>query len=484
MSTGLKQNKHVIIAALIYILTVLLIKSSGALTQAGINVLASLFCCVYMWITISIGWPSLIGIGLLAISGCMTVSQFIAVSFGHSIVYVIILMMLLNYSIQDSGLSKNIVLWFITRKVIQGKPWIFIVMYTLASFVIGLFMDGIIAALILMPLAIKIGTEMGYKQGDSFIKILLMVTMVGLEAAFVAWPMMHTITIMLLAMLETYTGISVSYLNYTFFAFPASILFVFLALICLRIFAKFDASKFLSYDYEKRRNEISKLSKREKWTLGIFIFVIIMMLAPDLLKGILPGIAGKLSSLGLVFSCSLGVVLMLLIHVDDRPLIDFNKALSNIPWAAIYCVAFILGFIGIIGLKSTGINIWMQEILTPIMAALSSGWILFAIVLCTGIMVITNVISGTVSGTIVLLAAVPAVLGMSEAINPIAIGVLVTFLEAFGIALPSASGITCIIITTDYLRPKDSAKLSIPILIVWIAASVLIYPLLNIMFPF
>ena len=77
-------------------------------------------------------WPSILGIVLLGISGYTTVDQAISTALGNPLVNMILYIMILTGAISEAGLCDYVAKWFLTRKINNGRPWVFTTMMLIA----------------------------------------------------------------------------------------------------------------------------------------------------------------------------------------------------------------------------------------------------------------------------------------------------------------------------------------------------------------
>ena len=95
------------------------------LTPLGMNLIGIFLGVLYGWIFIDIIWPSIAGLLAMTLIGGMNPGLLLNKSFGDPIVVMMFFIFVFCATINHYGLSKFISLWFITRKCVAGKPWLF-----------------------------------------------------------------------------------------------------------------------------------------------------------------------------------------------------------------------------------------------------------------------------------------------------------------------------------------------------------------------
>ncbi len=120
-----KKYIHMLIAVLLSALVMLFLPASNGLTESGVKALAITLFTVYMWIFIGVDWVSMLVIFLYVLFGVIDSSSIFKATFGSWMVPFIIMTSCLNIMLSESGFLSRIVKWFISRKAVQGRPWMF-----------------------------------------------------------------------------------------------------------------------------------------------------------------------------------------------------------------------------------------------------------------------------------------------------------------------------------------------------------------------
>ena len=107
------------------------------LTPLGMNLIGIFLGVLYGWIFIDIIWPSMAGLLALMLIGGMKPNELFQTSFGDPLVMMMFFIFVFCATINYYGLSKFISLWFITRKCVAGKPWLFTYTFFLSIMLLG-----------------------------------------------------------------------------------------------------------------------------------------------------------------------------------------------------------------------------------------------------------------------------------------------------------------------------------------------------------
>ena len=100
------------------------------ITEVGMQIIGIFTGLVWLWSTCGMMWPSFLGIAALAISDYGTMNSVLAASIGNYNVITCILMMAIFGIVEQYGVNDYIIRWILTRKIINGRPWLFTFIYS------------------------------------------------------------------------------------------------------------------------------------------------------------------------------------------------------------------------------------------------------------------------------------------------------------------------------------------------------------------
>ena len=122
MSKVKKTYMHVAIGIILGILILMFLKPENGLEPMGVKVLAAFVATMYWWITLGMSWTVLIGVPLLTLTGAMSYKAVIQSGLGNPMVFFLLVTGLMNVAILETGVAERLVQWFITRKIVKGRP--------------------------------------------------------------------------------------------------------------------------------------------------------------------------------------------------------------------------------------------------------------------------------------------------------------------------------------------------------------------------
>ena len=102
------------------------------LTQVGMQIAGIFIGLIYLWSTVDLIWPSILGILAFGLSDYCTMTEAIASGLGSQVVWMLIMLMMISEAIRVSGVGEIIARWIITRRVLNGRPLLFTFMFSSA----------------------------------------------------------------------------------------------------------------------------------------------------------------------------------------------------------------------------------------------------------------------------------------------------------------------------------------------------------------
>ena len=137
MSENKKINKSAAIHTMIglaFMLLFPLIPPIEPITKVGMTVAGAFIGMVYLWSTVDSVWPSALGLLIIALSGYLgeEITGYAAVknvflnAYGTDTVLLLVLGLVLFGGVEYVGCTKYFARFFLTRKIINGRPYFII----------------------------------------------------------------------------------------------------------------------------------------------------------------------------------------------------------------------------------------------------------------------------------------------------------------------------------------------------------------------
>lgn len=471
-----KTYKHYIVALIMLLLIKLGVPAANGLTDLGVNILALMAPVLYLWLTVGTDWVSLLAIAGVVITGAMTPTAAFAGSLGNSTIMIILSCVLLNSVLSHTGVVKWLATWFMTRKIVAGRPYMFMAIYLLGITLIGTVMNVTTLCVTFIALTVGICEEIGYKKGDPFYTAMFLGLFWMSNITNGASPISHSMPILMIGTAEK-AGISISFSQYLALGLPVIAVMYILCVLIICVLWKPEASLFVKYDVEAAKARREPLSKAGIIAIVVFVAVVLSWLLPDLLPNLLPAaVRSTLKAWGVTIPTIIGMSLLCIIRVDDKPVGDFKAMVKTVPLSLLIFCGAVVVFGSIFSSQDAGISVALNNILAPVTSKLSP-FVLCAIAyfLC---LFMTNFVSNSVSMMLFFSICIPAIAG--SAVSAAAVTITIAIVANFASLVPSAAVTAPLFFGDGHLTVKNSLKWNIvSIAAMFIVAICLAYPLGN-----
>ena len=455
-SNAMKMYKHLIIAVVIGLIILLAVQPVNGLTVIGVRTLAVMIPTLYLWLTVGTTWTSLLFLGFLVMTGAMTSTEVWAGSVGHFSVISMIVFMMLNYCLTETGVIDLVCSWFITRKIVNNRPYVFLCMFFASMMILGMFMDNLSLAVIYVGIAVVLAEKLGLKKGQPFYTCMFMGIMWVDTVISIASPIAHAPCLILMGYMSTQLGIDVSYGQWLAVGVPFAILMFIVIIICVNIWRP-DTSAYINYDVEAEKRNMRPLDTRGKISAAIFIVMLFMILFPELGSGLLQSFCAYWKNVGVIVVAILAVSLLCVIHVDDKPLLDINAAYKSLPMGAIIFAGVVSVMATPVTSEATGINVWMANVLQPLFTGVNPFVVVIALTL--GAVLMTNFMSNIVTMTIFFNIGVALLSGGSTNMGMFAM--LIGFASSMATLTPSACAPMPLVFGPGHVTMKNSFRVNL-----------------------
>lgn len=445
--TMTKANKsviHVCIALAIWAIFKWLVPAPAPMSDTGMEICGVFIMATYLWITVGTGWTSILTVCMVAISGAMSATNAIKGSFGDWMFAFLMGCMLVNSVLSETGLSRRIAMWFITRKFVKGRPYIIILMFFAAMFVLGLGMTSSATCVMFLALAKEIIDTCGIDRKDKFSQFLFCsiaaITIAGNGMTAIG----HGNFITGMGWVGEAFGIDISIGQSAAIGISIGIVWILLVVVIMARIYRIDAGKLVNLDIDALRATVPPMSKREKFAGICFIIVIICWVADDLFApfAFLNGLREFISSLGSAIPILLCVCVFCFIPVDGAPLMNFNKATKTIAWQSCMMIGTVRLLGTVVNQEDLGIVLWIQDVFGPVVQALPT--FVFVAVCIGAVLLLTNFVSNSIA--MVLFQVAAPLIALMPDVNGPALGVVMISAAHYAMWTPGATTTTSFVV--------------------------------------
>lgn len=450
------------------------------ITPIGMTVIGLFFGVIYLWTFADTLWPSFMGVVLLGMSNYGPMAMVLSKFMGNPMTVLIFFLFMFAAVLIKSNLSAYLARWFMTHKMIEGKPWLFTATILLATFCVAKF-EQTSACFLIWPALYIVFDYVGFKKGDLYVTLMIVYTMMMALLSFATDPIKGG-AFYLLTNMQNLNTPGVEPLNialYFLFGITLSIICMLCFLFFMRFVFRVDASPLKNIDIEILKKEtLPPLNSQQKIIISLFAAYACWML--------LPGIIGRDNIVGAFMSQNaLGGTLMVMtvlvfLRIDKKPVTDIVETNTVYPWRTYFLIAtaFLLG--GAMTGQNTNVTVFMEYFLRGHLSGLNETALTVAIIIIA--IVATNFCNSVVAG----LVFTPVILSMAAAFgfdpNPIIACFFYVVLVAA--ATPAASPFAAILYDNgDWIAKKDVAIHTVIASVIVVAVVLVIgIPLAKILF--
>jgi len=395
----------------------------------------------------------------------------------------VVVFTLLGFCLNETGAIDKVAAWFITRKFVKGRPYAFLGMFFFSNLFIGLFMQNLALAIIYLDLTVRVCSKLGIKKGHSLYTCLIMGVMWGSGVLTTASPIAKTLPNIMMGMLDTQFGITVTYGQWFVIGIPFTIVMFWVIMLCARVM-KPDVTPLRDLDIDEFARSTPPLDIRGKIALLVTVVLLMVILLPDifLVFGILVPISEYFVRIGPTVPAIIAVIVLCLVRGNGEVVMDFPKAAKSVPMTLIVFIAAVV-LMGVpISDEGTGIVAWLGNMFAPLVAGLSPIWIIIVIV--AGVTVVTNLISNAVTMVLFFNIGVAMLIGTGAPAGIAAFGVIVCLItSSVACITPSASLQLPLFFGPGHVTMANSYKANILFVLLGLAVILAFIPFVSAVIP-
>lgn len=456
---------------------------TDTITEVGMNALGIFLGVLYGWTFIGMIWPSLLGMVACGFTGLMTVQDSFLQGFGADIVLVTLFVFMIAAFMDQSGLTRWIAYWFISRKVVIGRPYVFLTMMTLSAWVLSTISQIFAAIIVLWSVFYSMSEELGFEKKSPFVNCVLFGIVLGGTLGAITLPF-NPMDVIVLGMMQSSVGLTVNYLTFSVFNIFFCAIIALLYTVIVKFIFKPDVGILgEKVDHFAHLRNI-KMNAEQKMAVVALIIFLFMLLLPGILPTEWPVIA-QLSALSV--SGSAVVVLIVLMIVRNKQsdtnegILNWSKAaIKGVNWDVIILLASTMPISAALESDESGVLSTCEAFLRSQIGDMSP---MLAIAF---IAVALAIITQFSHNAVLLIIFVPMLcpLVQSYGINPVVMAVTLMFAVQSALITPGASTQAAMIFSnTEWVDKKMIFKLAVcSALLMVIVTLVGVLPAANIVY--
>ena len=485
MSENTKSYIHTALGILIMLLG-FVVPPFGPVTAVGVKCLFIFVGMVYLWSMVNPLWPSLLGLIMLGLSGyggegAAGFKAVFASAFGNDTVLLLIFNMVLFGALDVLGCTKYIAKWCLTRKVINGRPYLFLAAVFITSYIMSVIVSPTTAVLIIWPVALHMANAFGLTKEDKIWHHYF----VGLFAVMcIGQPVLpfKGAQLIVLSTIEKLAGTSIPWGPYMLFNFIISGIMMVGYLLLLKFVLKPDVSKLQNVTAEQVAEALPlpKINRGQQMLLIALPVYVLVLLLPNFF-GTGNAFTKFFSLIGSTGTSCLFLVIFCILKSEGKPVINYNAISAKaFNWGTIFMVAAAVYGAGTLSNATTGVKDFIVQVLNPLLGGCNE--ITFVILMFLVALLLTNVANNAGIALILLPVAAAFTEKLGIAMLPVGIGVGMMVFAA--LLTPAASPHAAMAFGhKDLYDGKAMLKIGIPFCAAYIALFVLLgYPMAKAFF--
>lgn len=466
MTSGLARRHVAGLAAGVAALAIMLaIPPPAPITELGMARLGLLAFSIIWWLAtpLPLAMTTLamlgigIGIGALTVNGAFAHSSswvlwFVVGSFG------------LASALESTGVNRRFALAFLDQRWARGHSHRFLLMFLTSATVMSALMANTVVAVIWLSLALKIYQVLDVAHDDPVVEANTLGIAWAANIGGIATPVGNGTNAAAIGLIAAGTGITVTFLQWTIIGTVLTVLFLATALLVFRFsvvghggaFERPDASAFVT----AQRAALGPMPPAERWAMGWFALAIVLWFLPDAARYVASAetAAWIQKNLHMSVPALLVPILMCLVPVPDparRYVLTWPEWMKGVDWGLVIFIGGVMGLGTAVGEDATGLPAYVQATLQPSLGGLSEYG--FVLVMCTGVILVTSLISNMVTLAIFLPLGVTLAKGLGVA-DPVALGVVLGIGPSLDYLLPSGTTTNAIVAGSGYLRVSTMVR--------------------------
>lgn len=423
------------VIGLILMFGIPLIPPVEPITHIGMQIGGIFIGLVYLWSTVGLFWPSLLGIVAFAFTDYIDMNGMLA-CFSAYLPMLMLFCMIFFGAIGDCGLTRYIAHWFLKRKIINGRPSVFNFLFFMAVFAVSAIVDPLMAMLVLWPTMYIIFEEVGYQKTDTYCKIMLVASFVAVTLGQSTLPFFGG-QLVILGAFEVASGIPTNYMAYIVFNVVTSIAILAVVTLVIKFVLRPDMSKMAAISVEQiNKEELPPMNVQQKAYVFVTVLFFIFALGPSVLPADW-AITQFMNDINLVGFTILALGVLAFIKVDGKPILEPVRICKEYVMWDLYLLVVVCVFLaGSLMAPETGLREWLVGVLTPVFSV--GGPLFFGVVLIVIGALVTNVANNAITGAILMqiIVAMGPVVGVQ---NQAALAMTVCLATFMAILTPAGS---------------------------------------------
>jgi len=444
---------HIVTALLIfsgYILPVV-----EPLTREGMVLLMAFVGAIYGWTFINMLWPSIMAMFSMGLQ--LGMAKVVAAGLGSPITWFLVFLYILIGLLNETKIVEWIVSFFLSRKIVIGRPWTLITIILIANFV-GSLLSGFASLIIFLTFLFTMCKMVGIKPYSKFPTLMTAGIVLTIALSAVVLPFKGTGLNFVIAW-QGVTGLAVDQLKFMIAAFPICAFIIGMYVLICRFVLRLDVSQLKEFNPADAGIKATKLTDDQKMALLVTAWALVDMFIPVLFPTTAIGMfMTKITVFG---QMAIPILVFMVVRFKDKPVVDFELIVKkHLPWEMFMLMGVIMPLTSFLTADTTGIKALMGILVQPLVNLGTVGFLLLVALIC---LVLTNVATNFVVGMIFMPLVYAFAMATPTFSGEAALMVLV-FITHFAFLTPGATPYAAIALSNgDWIRVGDMLKWGMPL---------------------
>jgi solute carrier family 13 (sodium-dependent dicarboxylate transporter), member 2/3/5 len=464
-----RPRNHAAVAAMVIgvvLLTLLpLVPAPSPITEAGMGRIGLLLFATLWWVAAPVPLPvtTIAALAWGVLTGVLSVEEAFSADAG-GIVWFIIGAFGLSAALEANGFSRRLALWFVNQPLVRGRPLGLLFMLWASAVIASSVMANVVVVVVWLALSSEIYSSLALQKGDQFAETNTMGLAWMANIGGIITPIGTPTNALGIGLIATATGRTVGFLTWSTVGLVAGVTLTLAAFLVVRYIARPDVSVLgtprAGALLRAQQLALERRTPAQVRVLAWFIVAFVLWCLPDVVRVIAPGLAANrfLGNMDLAVPALLVPVAMCVMpsgRGDGSRLLTWETWARGVGWGMVVFIAGVLALGAALGARSTGIPVFLEQSVQPLVRGLPEYVLVFVLVL--SVLAVTAVISNLVT----VVAVVPPALAMAMAVDiadPVALGVVLTMCASLDYALPSGTTTNAIVAGTGWIRLGTMAR--------------------------
>ena len=366
------------------------------LTALGMKYIGILLGLIYLWSTVELLWPSILGLAAIVVTGTMSGTAITSKAFGGDTIILCILSLAVIYSITNTGAFDYVINWFFKRKIFIGRPWVLSTTLLAVMYVVSILNGGFAMLFLLWEVVYKIADQVNISRKSMWCAAMATGMVLAYVYGAAVLPFMPTY-LFIMGLFQSMTGmVSIPMMNALVMNLIIGVATIGLYIVLIRFVLRVNVDALKNAKMEDLLIPLPPMSKRQKFAAIYLIVFVLALIVPGSVSTLMAGtaIASFFGNLGTIGMCFIMFALLCIIKVNGKPILVFREVAAQVQWEAVSLMAVVFAFATMLTAEGTGTAEFIMMLINPIVGGM--GAYTFTLFVFIFTIIFTNVANNNV----------------------------------------------------------------------------------------